>query len=165
MQQHKIETANLLNNLKQKDEKIREERKRQLGMLNEKRERLHNAGKTPRTTPAPAAASKRKSWQYKPVAGTFFVYFFSAPRPPKNLRKLSFNIYFCELTYLNLQKSKTVHFCAILSTSKKKVMTSQWRSSELMIWQLHFYTHKNTVSISEQFHFLKHITVIMFTGK
>lgn len=60
-QQHKIETANLLNNLKQKDEKIREERKRQLGMLNEKRERLHNAGKTPRTTPAPAAASKRKS--------------------------------------------------------------------------------------------------------
>lgn len=95
----------------------------------------------------------------------FFVYFFSAPRPPKNLRKLSFNIYFCELTYLNLQKSKTVHFCAILSTSKKKVMTSQWRSSELMIWQLHFYKHKNTVSISEQFHFLKHITVIMFTGK
>lgn len=61
LQQHKIETANLLNNLKQKDEKIREERKRQLGMLNEKRERLHNAGKTPRTTPAPAAASKRKS--------------------------------------------------------------------------------------------------------
>lgn len=121
MQQHKIETANLLNNLKQKDEKIREERKRQLGMLNEKRERLHNAGKTPRTTPAPAAASKRKSWQYKPVAGTFFVYFFSAPRPPKNLRKLSFNIYFCKLTYLNLQKSKTVHFCAILSTSKKKL--------------------------------------------
>ena len=33
-------------------------------MLNEKRERLQNAGKTPRTTPAPAAAYKRKSWRH-----------------------------------------------------------------------------------------------------
>lgn len=100
LQQHKIETANLLNNLKQKDEKIREERKRQLGMLNEKRERLHNAGKTPRTTPAPAAASKRKSWQYKPVAGTCFLFMsFRHPAPPTKKTK-SYNAF---IQYLHMQ--------------------------------------------------------------
>jgi len=61
LQQHKYETTQLLNNLAENNIRMKEERKRQLDNLRSKREikiQQRDIGKTPRATPAPAAASR-----------------------------------------------------------------------------------------------------------
>lgn len=60
-QQHKMETTELMNGLKETNMRVREERKRQLEMLRAKREQklqLKDGGKSSRQAPPPAAASK-----------------------------------------------------------------------------------------------------------
>ncbi|XP_071117836.1 potassium voltage-gated channel protein Shaw-like [Haliotis cracherodii] len=53
-----IETEQLLSDLHGKNEKLKEERRRQLDMVNTKREQKRQARMTPRPSPAPAAAAK-----------------------------------------------------------------------------------------------------------
>ncbi|XP_060085893.1 potassium voltage-gated channel protein Shaw-like [Ylistrum balloti] len=63
-EQHKIETTQLLNGLKETNQRMKEERRRQLEVLRTKREQKmlqKEGGKTPRAAPAPAASSRRRT--------------------------------------------------------------------------------------------------------
>lgn len=60
--QHRVETAMLLNNMAENTERLKNEKRRQLELINERRElkrQSREGGKTPRSVP-PAAASKGK---------------------------------------------------------------------------------------------------------